>query len=219
MTKIYPVIHYLDDDTMLAEANLAAAFQADGVFLISHIGHNERLARLGMKIKDKHPEMKVGLNLLGERVESAAEAVNTYCLDMVWADYAGVSGLGLDTEGRDLSAWAQNHSDIDVFASVAFKYQRRENNPVGAAQNALAAGFIPTTSGAGTGSAPSVEKIKSMSKGTQGVLAVASGMTPENVAEFAPFLSHILVATGVSKDDYHFDALKMQAFFDVVRQT
>ena len=76
-------------------------------------------------------------------------------------------------------------------------------------RNALAAGFIPTTSGSGTGSAPDLEKIVAMSRATGGVLAIASGMTPWNVAQYAPYLSHILVATGIALDEHRIDADKL----------
>jgi len=72
----------------------------------------------------------------------------------------------------------------------------------------LLAGFIPTTSGSATGKAPQLAKIISMSQ--HGVLAVASGMTPDNVSDYAPYLSHILVSTGISLDEYRIDPDKLK---------
>lgn len=51
MSKVYPVIHYKDDETTISEAIKASDAGADGVFLISHIGHNERLIPLAVEIK------------------------------------------------------------------------------------------------------------------------------------------------------------------------
>ena len=34
-------------------------------------------------------------------------------------------------------------------------------------------------------------------------------MTPENVASYAPYLSHILVATGVALDEHSIDVEKL----------
>lgn len=215
--KVYPVIHYLNDQTTIDEAILAKSLGADGVFLISHIGSNDRLAPLGAKIKVHYPEFKVGLNLLGQSILEAANNVREYDLDMVWGDNCGVSSLGLDEQGIQLKEWKKSHSNIDMFASVAFKYQKTDFNPPLAAQEALNAGFIPTTSGAGTGKAPSLQKITSMSKAVNGQLAVASGMTCDNIQEFAPHLSHILVSTGVSKDDYHFDIDKLSRFIALIK--
>jgi len=216
MPKIYPVIHYKDDITTLDEALLASEVGADGIFLISHIGHNECLIPLAVKIKQLHG-FRVGLNFLGDDVLSTANIVKEHGLDMVWGDYCGVSSSGLNDKGRKLKVWADNNPNIDVFASVAFKYQDIETDPPLAARHALMAGFIPTTSGSGTGYAPSIEKISTMSACTDGILAVASGMNCENVQKFSPYLSSILVATGVSIDEYHFDYEKLYRFIRLSR--
>ena len=214
--NIYPVIHYKDDETTLSEATIAYKAGADGIFLISHLGSNERLIPLAVKIK-KLLGFKVGLNFLGDDAIYTAKIIKDNKLDMVWSDYCGVSSLGLSFEGFELQAWASQNKQIDVFASVAFKYQADEPNPLLAAQLAQSAGFIPTTSGSGTGQAPTVDKISSMYKATSGLLAVASGMTPDNISEFKPYLSHVLVSTGISKDEYHFDEEKINAFIQLAK--
>lgn len=214
MTQVLPVIHHIDNETALQEAKLAYESGADGIFLISHNGTNSLLPELGKKIKAQYPKFKVGLNLLGEPIMHAAHITKENNLDMVWGDSCGVSSLGLTNEGQQLSDWAKENPEVEVFAAVAFKYQRVEHDPKLAAQNAKNAGFIPTTSGSGTGHAPSVDKIKNMS---DDLLAVASGMDCDNVKEFAPYLSHILVATGVSIDDHHFDEEKLYKFIKIVQ--
>ena len=104
---------------------------------------------------------------------------------------------------------------------MAFKYQPVEHDPAAAAQQARDAGFLPTTSGTATGAAPELAKIKAMAaEGPGGPrLAVASGMTAQNVAQFAPHLSAILVATGVSFDEHHFDPGRLDQFVTSVRAT
>ena len=211
MPKVYPVIHYKDDDTTIAEAELAKEVGADGVFLISHIGRNENLIPLAIKIKELFG-FKVGLNFLGNTAIYTANVVKDNNLDMIWADSCGVTSKGLDQEGIELKKWYEENKNIEVFASVAFKYQAVDNNPPLAALEAQKAGFIPTTSGSGTGSAPTIDKIKSMSEETSGLLGVASGMNCENINSFKPYLSHILVSTGVSKDEHHFDYEKLYRF-------
>lgn len=51
-----------------------------------------------------------------------------------------------------------------------------------------------------------------MASVSAGTLAVASGMTPENIAEYTRYLGAVLVATGVSVDDYRLDPAKLDAF-------
>ncbi len=217
MTKVYPVVHYWSDHQAITQAALAKSLGADGVFFISHIGFNERLPSLGASFKKSFPDFEVGINLLGESPLEAAKLAASHGLDMVWGDNCGVSSYGASQDGCELAAWAKENNNINVFASVAFKYQTKENEPPLAAKNALDLGFMPTTSGAGTGKAPSVDKIASMSKAVEGRLAIASGMDCDNVREFKPFLSHILVATGVSLDDYYFAPEKLKRFIDLVK--
>jgi len=46
--------------------------------------------------------------------------------------------------------------------------------------------------------------------GENGILALASGVTCENVDKFLPYVNCILVATGVCKDFYNFDVVKLR---------
>lgn len=208
--KIYPVIHYYNDEKTIKEAQIAKKAGADGVFLISHVGLDERLIPLAVEIKNLL-KFKVGINLLPYDNLHTAHIAKKNNIDMVWFDNCGVSSGEITDEGVSLRAFSQLNKDIDIFASVAFKYQNKEKNPVLAASNALSCGFIPTTSGDRTGHAPSVDKIKSMFDKT-GTLAIASGMTVDNVNNFKNYLSHILVSTGVSKDDFSFDEEKLKEF-------
>ena len=202
---IYPVIHQLTPELSLQQADLAFECGADGVFLISHTCDNLALLPVARKIKHKYPYNKIGINLLGHDTMDTIDLAMEYFIDMVWFDYCGISSSGFTQEALRIDAWKQDHSiiDFDVFASVAFKYQAPELNPELAATYAKLIDCIPTTSGTATGHAPELAKISSMSKATDGTLAVASGMDVNNVSEFAPYLSHILVSTGVSDDFHH----------------
>lgn len=212
--KILPVIHYPDRATALSEADKAAQCSADGVFLISHHGNDFELLDVGMELRARLPGFPIGINLLSMDAQTAAAQALARGYPMLWGDDMGVDSQGLHAPGRAVATAcrATVGQPIQVFASVAFKYRPSEPDPAGAALNAHKAGFIPTTSGSGTGSAPEVAKIKLMSEATNGTLAVASGMTPENVSQYAPYLSHILVATGVSLDEYRLHEGKLRAF-------
>ncbi len=217
MSKVFPVIHHLNDELALSEGEKAFKAGSDGVFLISHNGDDDLLGQVGRVLKSRYPSMKVGLNFLSKGVLAAYDVAKDYELDMVWGDSCGVDGKGLNELGQKLSSLAKSNLKIEVFASVAFKYQAKEPYPNTASLHAFSAGFIPTTSGAATGSAPELEKIRSMSQASEKVLAVASGMTLENVEAFKPYLSHILVATGVSLDEHRLDAEKLAQFIKLAR--
>lgn len=213
-TNVYPVIHHLDRETTMSEICVARDAGAQGVFLISHHGDDVELLRVAGEAKINHPDLRIGINTLSKSAVVAAGWALDSKLDMIWADDMGVDSTGLNERGRAMSEFAKRHPEIQCFASVAFKYQPHEADPVRAAINASKAGFIATTSGAATGKAPELEKIRSM--GRAAPLAVASGMTPENVADYAPYLAHILVSTGISKSEHHIDPAKLRALIAVV---
>lgn len=207
-----PVIHHLDRETSIAEAQVARKCGADGVFLISHHGDDDEIVSVASELKVYMPEMKVGINLLSRSPKEACAAALESELDMVWADHMGVNSSGVDPLGLWLSEFAKDNPAIKLFASVAFKYQAIDPNPSLAAAKAKQMGFVPTTSGSATGSAPELSKIRQMSHAVNGELAVASGMTPENILGYAPFLAYALVSTGISKDEYHIDEDKLCEF-------
>lgn len=57
-------------------------------------------------------------------------------------------------------------------------------------------------SGRGTGKAADVDKMKAFRKGCASKLAVASGVTPENVGNYKDYVDAILIATGISETFY-----------------
>lgn len=217
MSLIYPVIHHINERTTLSEVELACVNGADGVFLISHRGEDAQVLEVAKLAKHALPGFKIGINLLTESPVFSCHAAAANGLDMVWADDVGVTSRGYNDMARSLSRFANTVTSVQLFGSVAFKYQDAEPKPKIAAQLALGLGFIPTTSGNATGSPPSVSKITSMSHATHGVLAVASGITPHNVGLFAPYLSHILVSTGISRDEHHINPVLLKALINHAR--
>lgn len=210
--KVYPVIHYFDDNTTIQEAKIAKEYGADGVFLISHIGNDENLIYLAKKIKNDL-NFRTGLNLLTFEQLHTANIVRANNIDMVWFDNCGVSSEGLNTLGQELSEFSIKNPNIEIYGSIAFKYQKHEPNPSLTAKIAYNAGFIPTTSGLATGKAPDINKMSSMFS-ENNILAVASGMNNDNISIFKNYLTHILVSTGISKDDFHFDRTLIKNFIE-----
>lgn len=49
-------------------------------------------------------------------------------------------------------------------------------------------------------------------------IAIASGITPENVVEYLPFVDAYLVSTGISADFYNFDFKKTQELSDIIHE-
>lgn len=225
MPKILPVIHHINLGLTLDQADLAFEAGADGVFLISHNNADEELYEPLILIKNAYPDKFIGVNFLNSPVHQVYPVIAELGIDGLWSDNIGITSAGVSEATRLLkSVYLESTRQCLIFGSIAFKYQRHEPDPTLAAKTVerlmVDTGrplWIPTTSGAGTGEAPTAIKIATMSKATNGNLAIASGMTPENVAEFVPFVSHILVATGISQDAHHFDYEKLVAFIGAAR--
>jgi hypothetical protein len=119
----------------------------------------------------------------------------------LWLDNAGISEYDPEQPAaerfgkwRSASAW-----DGIYFGSVAFKGQRPVGDLAYVAEVATRYCDVITTSGPGTGIAASPDKVKSMrSVIGNHPLALASGITAENVEDFLPYIDCALVATGIS---------------------
>jgi len=219
--RIYPVIHHKNEELTIAEAAVAFNAGADGVFLISHHGQDNALIQPAITLKASYPDKRIGLNLLSNTFDDVITLAIAQKIEMIWVDAPGVRSEGISRDGLHCATRlkAQKASGgflPEVFGSVAFKYQPIDLSPGKAAIRCLAHGMLPTTSGTATGMAPDVEKIKRMRAqiGPQAPLAIASGMTLENIEDFAPFLTHVLVSTGLSLDEYRLDGKKLAAFID-----
>lgn len=207
-TQIIPVIHYANDKQAIRNAELAFEAGCAGVFLIHMDGDNHLLLPIAKAIRNRCHGLLVGINFLGMDAAMAVAINIAAGLDMSWTDdqltHSGNAPWPQAQQVREVMATSPNHL---VFIGVAFKHQAEEPDPNLAARTAREYGFIPTTSGPATGVAAEVEKIQKLRihLGENTPLAIASGITPANVHQFAPYLSHILTATGVSSSFYEFD--------------
>ncbi len=206
--QVYPVIHYSSDEQALRNAAIAYDTGCSGVFLIQMEQLNQPLIKISSTIKQRW-NMRVGLNLLGVDPVKALSISKSNGLDMTWTDAQLTHSEGSPWErAEQISMEIKDHL---FFVGVAFKHQPFEPNPAFAARKALELEMIPCTSGTATGVAANSQAIRDLRAAIEpsAPLAIASGITPENVADFAPSLTHILVSTGVSKSFYEFDAEKL----------
>lgn len=106
------------------------------------------------------------------------------------------------------------------FGGVAFKYQRAvapEDWGAAAVQAAAMGVHAVTTSGPATGEPASVEKVKAIRSALRDhALALASGITPENVGDFLPYVDAYLVATGIERTFGEFDPARLRALAEII---
>ncbi len=228
--KLFAVIHIEDEKQAHRNAVVALNNGADGIFLINHRVSVLELIRSYRYVRERHKASWIGLNLLGF---SLTQAVHNKRLgdslprdiQALWCDDVRYTeGLGperavyfADRLHFELQV-ATNHALL--FGGYAFKYQEPVSDLVlGARLLAPHVGVI-TTSGPETGTPPTTEKIELIRKGMGdgAKLAVASGMTPENVDPFLDLVDYFLVATGISESFTELDPVRVRLMADKMRR-
>lgn len=224
---VLPVIHAKTEEQVLSNAKVAYEAGCDGVFLINM--ENERklfgmnyikLMELYQLVKEEFAPWWIGVNCLDLPTADVFKNI-TPSVSGVWADNAGINERlkeQLDAEEVKLAREKSNWKGL-YFGGVAFKYQPDVDNPGLTAKIATNFVDVVTTSGKATGSAPDLTKIKLM-KDRMGdfPLAIASGVSPENVKQFLPYADCFIVATSLLiPGTENFDKDKIKALIDNVR--
>lgn len=218
---VLPVIHVQDQIQINRNIELAVECGAQGVFLINHdFGVSDFLPLIKACRRD-HPSLWLGINFLGVTGLKAFPILGDLekdgcAIDAYWADDARIDERKTNqleateiAEVRTMSHWSGLY-----FGGTAFKKQRvvDSSNYVEAAVQASKWLDVVTTSGVSTGRAADVEKIQEFRRGAKDTaLAVASGITPENVNCYRSNIDAILVSTGINRnnDFYNIDRVKL----------
>lgn len=191
-----PVIHPTGQLGSLLSIHTAVACGADGVFLIDQGMDEGKVLALCKEVNKHFPTLWVGLNLLQTGGQTIAKLATLQRLKVggIWKDRAA----SVDYAKVD-SGWSGL-----TFGGVAFKGQKAVHPDDLAAETERWGALLDvvTTSGDQTGSPPSVEKIRTMHQALAAIdgappLALASGITVDNVSDFLPYASAYLVATGI----------------------
>lgn len=195
---------------------------ADGVFLVNHAVEWKHMTEWYHEVRQKHPDFWVGLNYLDLR---QLDAMRTLPCDAsgLWVDDMGIRDDDEATPNtmRLLRAnWWLRHPERLHFGGVAHKGQRPVADPAQAAKNAVGKTDVITTSGEKTGSAPTIEKIVSIRRaiGDEYPLAVASGISRENVRQFKPYVDCFIVASSIGKSFYDLDPSKVRSLAKIIHE-
>jgi len=183
---------------------------ADGVFLINHDIDSGSLLGIyhAVRLRGDSPWF-IGLNILDLETDEALRQVPDDA-SALWADDGGLSEVGDPASDavRFLRIRQQRlRWDGLYFGSVAFKYRAKVENPAELARLATDYMDVVVTSGKGTGLAPDVTKIAAMRLAMNDApLAIASGITAANIADFLPLADCFMVATGIGRSHTELDA-------------
>lgn len=198
---ILPVVHVESPDQALHNARIAHQAGCDGAFLINHSGSYADLLAIHRVVCGEFPDWWIGVNCLDLAPWQVFDVIDE-SVSGVWVDNAGINELAevqevarRVAEARAKSGWSGLY-----FGGVAFKYQRPVSDLAGAALLATRYMDVVTTSGPGTGQSASVAKVQTMKQVIGDFpLAIASGISPENVSQYLGFADCFLVATAISR--------------------
>lgn len=218
------VIHVDAKAQALANTIVAFGEGADGVFLINHNMSAGELRDIYLDIRSAFEKEWIGINFLGSPRLRVLKGLAPESVSGIWSDNAGYGESedplrvprSLD-EARQSTPFGKR---MLYFGGVSFKHQHDTTDIAAASRSAAECKpyvDVITTSGDKTGKPPTVEKIVAMRQalGTH-PLAIASGMTPENIQPFLPHVDAFLVATGISKSFTELDPVRVCAMAKIV---
>lgn len=200
LKKFYPVIHCICPQEKqgvghaIRNTRIALENGADGVFLIGHGMHFHDLAEIYGDVRKQFLEAWIGVNFLDIAATKNWDGLSSLArrcegLNALWID--GMPNKKLDVP-----------PSIQIFGGVAFKYLAPHLSGRALAEECEHAAWyvdVATTSGSSTGSAPSVEKLKTIRGHLEGriPLAVASGVSADNIRLFFEDADIFLVASSI----------------------
>lgn len=218
----FVVVHTQDAAQALRNTRIALDNGADGVFLINHAISAMSLRRIFDEVRQVNPKAWLGVNILAgfhDLIRHSRDYL-PFGMRALWCDSVGFREEASDEHAivgaEDINSRLVAHPDEPkLFAGISFKYQKETEDIPRAIRLLSPYVDVFTTSGPKTGEPPTLEKIESLRQALgDKTLAVASGMTPENVDPFLPLVDCFLVATGVSKSFIELDPKLVRAFSD-----
>ena len=205
--KFYPVIHCVDPfenegiGHALYSTKTAMKNGADGVFLIGHEVRMDDLLVIYSHVRKQNPEIWIGINFLTLPATSREARVAFKRITMSWNP--DLNAIWCDMLPKERF---EVRSSVQIFGGVAFKYidaSLTGSSLARSCEDAIKCIDVITTSGDKTGQPPSLAKIQEMSSyiNERVPLAIASGISEENVQAFLPYVDIFLVASSISGPD------------------
>lgn len=215
MAEIFPVIHVNDIMQAQEQADIAFSYDVAGVYLIQHHGDNRMLFDAYNQVRSEFPDHFIGMNILGSTVGNAYKMIAANCSqapDGLWVDDI--------TDGNDNDASAYTRlrrlrsevsedpvlRSIKLLGGISFKYTARysDSGPETAREVLKWNEFVDvvTTSGPGTNREPLPEKLQAIRTVTNKPIAVASGISAENIYKFNGLVDQVLVASSIETMPY-----------------
>lgn len=199
---ISPVIHVLNDAQVITNINTYLSVGVNHVFLINHVTDAEELIETTLNMRTLFPDLWIGMNPLGCLVEEALSY--DLPIDALWLD-------------QTVQIYQRNFKGL-VFGGLSFKYQRQPSDLGLACEEAKLYTDVACTSGTGTGKAPSTFKIIQLREllGDH-PLAIASGVSAENVFLYKDLVDYLLVATSITDRGELINVERLKQLIDAIQ--
>lgn len=210
MSKLLPVVHIDNLEQTIRNVLIAKNCGCDGCFLINHDGGVEDLISTYIEVRKEVGDWWVGINDLTNSFKIYPK------LNAVWYDNLGIDE-DKDEQTEAKYIWDKKQDEL-IFGGIAFKYQKEVYDLSLVAKLAVDFCDVVTTSGDQTGQPPTIEKIKTIKEAIgDKPLAIASGITSENVKDFKQYTEYFLVSTGISKSFFEFDQNKLEKLLFLIK--
>jgi hypothetical protein len=229
---VLPVIHVLDNEQAETNTRLAIEGGCPGVFLINHDFGVDEFLPIIRHVRRKFPNIWLAVNFLAVTGRDAFPVLGKLAnegtlVDGYWADDARIdefADTNNQTEADEIlkvkmdSGWGGMY-----FGGTCFKKQREVLPEHYATSAQLATHFmdVVTTSGIATGHAADLGKIETFRKACGDTpIAIASGITPQNVHQYAGLVDCLMVATGINIQDdfYNIDPTRLNNLMENLKE-
>jgi len=186
-TEIIPVIHMVNTNQVMTNIKICLNAGIKKVFLINHHVDIDALLDCALNVKTLHPELWIGVNLLGESAQDAIK--RDLELDGLWCDQSITPEYA-----------KQNRKFKGVlFGGLAFKYQPQPADLEEACKEAALITDVATTSVAATAKAADISKILTIHEYLDGhPMAIASGVSANNILSYKGLVDYLLVASSIT---------------------
>lgn len=215
-----PVIHTKTKEQVIENVGVAIENGADGVFLIDQRMHWMDVLEMIPEVRAAVPALKwLGINMLSMFPHATLNQLPSLGLsvDGIWSDSSGVGEDIYDSWIEDTARTRTKHAWNGLwFGGVAFKYRTPIPNDRIPELIARSGPIdVVTTTGTQTGTAADPTKVDTFRAALgERPLALASGITAENIDAYLPKVDAFLVATGIERKFGHLDKQLVRAVAD-----
>ena len=220
--KIFlPVLHVIDEEQVTRNLEIIFdTYDADGVFLINNYCSDDDLHDAFLHTREMYKDRWIGINYLGSP-KYAINMATELNADGIWFDNGGVIDDNITTS-QQMNEYMKSTGYKGLnFGGTCFKYQKQPKDINLTIQNACNQMDVITTSGDGTGKAINIDKLKNIydANNNNNMIAVASGISPENVNIIKPYCNIYMANTCISKPKIEiFDPVLVDSLISKIRE-